>query len=268
MNKLIPALSVFLLLASGCYENRLGCLDPDATNFDERADENCPDGCCVYPVLSLDVARAWGDTTLASQEFLTDGEGNAFTLTRFRFYLSDLELITEAGAITAVREEEIGVINGTDTTLTSINANVVLVESSGSTTETVGTVQIGRAALTQVRGLYGTAEDFPDVFPPSAPAGSPLGLQQGLLNFNDGNGYLLGSLEYRLLADTTDRRIDLRGNLPLELTFAEPLPPLRGFDLTVTLTADYRALLGTVNLAADSAAVVEAVRGRLPFFVR
>ena len=39
-------------LLSGCYEDRKGCLDLRATNFDIDADREC-DGCCVYPQLRL-----------------------------------------------------------------------------------------------------------------------------------------------------------------------------------------------------------------------
>lgn len=256
-----------LLVLPSCYEDRIGCLDPDAANFDERADEACPDDCCAYPTLSLDVSRVWGDTSLASLDVLIDGAGNAFTLTQFRFYFSEVAVVTEGGVIPATNEIETNVLVGGDTVLTAFNANLALIESTGSATESVGQIQLGTAALTQVQGVFGTPDDFPAVYPPDAPPGSPLVTQRGLLNFNDGNGYLLGSLEVLLLADSTSRRIDLPGNLPVDLPFGASVAPIRGANLTVEINADYQTLLGGVNLLADDATLMAALRSRLIFFL-
>lgn len=268
MKNALLLFGLLCLLASGCYEDRIGCLDPDATDFDERADEACSDGCCTYPSLILDIDRFWGDTTLASQDVLLDGAGNSFELTRFRYYLTELELLTETGTVLAENVIETAVITGTDTLLAELNANLVLVESTSSATETAGTVQTGSAALTQVQGLFGMSDVFPNVYPPEAPSGSPLATQEGLLNFNDGNGYLLGSLEILLLPDSTVRRIDLTGNLPLDLSFNGSVEPLRGFNLTVEVAADYQALLGGLDLRAGSELIEAGLRDRLPTFMR
>lgn len=257
----------YLLTFSACYEDRIGCLNPDATNFDERADEACPDNCCSFPTLTLDVDRFWGEETLASQDTLVDGAGNEFALTRFRFYLTEVEVVTEGGIITAANEIETSVIEGSDTLLSTLNANLGLIESSGGTTETIGTIQVGTEALTQVQGLFGMREDFPAVYPPEATAGSALATQEGLLNFNDGNGYLLGSLEVLMLADSSTRRIDLNGNLPAELPFTNPEAPVRGANLTVEIDADYQILLGGLNLLADETTLAAELRNRLNFFM-
>lgn len=267
MRQLLTILLPALLLCAGCYEDRIDCLDPDATNYDVRADQACPDDCCEYPTLSLDVERNWGDTTLASQEFLLDGAGNTFEVTRFRFYLSDLSVVTVDGEVEVENVVQTSVIFGTDTLLTDVNANLVLIERTGSTTETAGELRVGTAALTQVRGLFGTSDDFPLVYPPEAPSGSPLATQAGLLNFNDGNGYLLGSLEVLLLPDSTSRRIDLTGNLPFDLAFGAEVEPLRGVDLTVEIAADYQVLLGGLDLRGDSTVLADGLRGQLPLFL-
>lgn len=265
--RLLTACLFTLLFSAGCYENRVDCLDPDATNYDVRADEACPDGCCEYPEFRLDVARMWGDTTLASVDELTDGTGNSFEITRFRFYLSELELGTTGGAVIAENLVETTVLAGNDSLLTEINANLVLIESTGSTVESAGTVRTGNLPLTQVRGLFGTSDVFPAVIPAEAPAGSPLATKEGLLNFNDGNGYLLGSLELLFLPDSTTRRVDLTGNLPLELPFGGEVAPLRGFDLTVEVAANYQFLLGNLDLRADDETLDAALRARLPNFL-
>lgn len=258
----------FPLLLCGCYEDRLGCLEPDATNFDERADDTCPDNCCTFPDLTLDVGRFWGEDPFLPTDTLRDGAGNAFSLARFRFYLSDISLgSADGGSLPVSQPLTTAVLAGNDTLSTTFNANIGLIESTGTTLERIGSVQIGRRALTQVQGLFGMAADFPAVFPPRVPTGSPLATQEGRLNFNDGNGYLLGSLEVRLLPDSTLRRIDLRGNLPAALPFPFAVVPNRGTNLTVEMIADYRVLLGDLDLRADTARLAEQLRSRLPDFL-
>lgn len=257
----------YLLSFSACYEDRIGCLNPDATNFDERVDEACPDDCCTFPTLSFDVDRFWGEEALANLDTLVDGAGNEFVLTRFRFYFSEVEVVTETGTITAINEVEAGVIEGADTVLTTLSANLGLIESTGSTSESIGTIQVGTEALTQVQGLFGMREDFPAVYPLEAPSGSALGTQEGLLNFNDGNGYLLGSLEVLMLSDSSTIRVDLPSNLPTTLPFAASVAPVRGANLTVEIAADYQALLGNLNLLADETSLAADLRNRLNFFL-
>jgi len=115
------------------------------------------------------------------------------------------------------------------------------------------------AALTQVRGRIGMSNDFPAVYPFSAPAASPLSTQVGRLNFNDGAGYLTASAEY-ILTDTNDTvRVDVRGDRLFELDFGQPVPPLRGVNLTVEIAANYKDIFGAANLTADEASVADAI---------
>ncbi|MEL6846664.1 MAG: hypothetical protein AAFP02_25950, partial [Bacteroidota bacterium] len=54
------------------------------------------------------------------------------------------------------------------------------------------------------------------------------------------------------------------GNQEVILPFGGAVAPLRGFDLTLEVAADYAAVLGQVNLSADSAAVATALSARMP----
>lgn len=251
------------VLASACYENRVACLDGDATNFDILADEACPD-CCEFPAFSLDVARFWGSAPLVADSVYTDGAGNAFRLLRLRVYLSELGLSAGATQLPVPENPtEARVVVGGDTTLTTINANVVLLANTGSTVATVGRLRVGEGALTQVQGFVGFPGDFPRVVPGSAPGGSPLATQPGLLNFNDGAGYLTASLEVARPALGDTLRVDLRDPRPLTLPFPGPLAPLRGVDLTLELVADYRLALGNLDLTADPATVAAGLADNL-----
>jgi hypothetical protein len=260
MSRLLFLLFFLLsLLFSACYEDNIACLDPDATNFDILADQSCP-GCCQYPTFSLDVDRIWGDTVLFADSVYQDGAGNDFRLIRFRVYLSELGL---AAGVTELpipeNEVEVGILSGADTVLTIINANVGLVSSiSSSTTSTVGQLRIGIDSLTQLLGTFGLGDDFTAVYPPAAPAASPLSTQVGLLNYNDGQGYLTASAEYVLTATDDTVRVDARGLQPFVLDFG-PVAPLRGVNLTLELEADYQQIFGTTDLAGTETEVAASI---------
>ncbi len=255
--------SLILLLSASCYEDNISCLDPDATNYDILADQACPD-CCTYPTFSLEIERVWDTLALSLDSIYTDAGGNNFKLIRFRTYLSNLELVAGSTLLpTPENVVEVGLLSGTDTVLTEINANIALLNTTGRVTSTIGRLRVGTAALTQVQGTVGMSEDFTAVYPPSAPASSPLSTQAGLLNFNDGLGYLTASAEYILLATNDTVRVDVRGTMPLSLDFPGPLEPQRGLDLTLILTADYARLFGAIDLAADATTVGTGIRNRV-----
>ncbi|MEM1357166.1 MAG: MbnP family protein [Bacteroidota bacterium] len=259
---LLLALPLFL---AACYENNLACLDPDATNYDLLGDDVCPDDCCQYPNLSLDIDRFWEENVFVSTDTFTDGAANEFRLLRFRFYLGDILLL--AGAETLPVPEnlvEVDLIAGTDTVLTEINANVVLVNSSGSTSSTVGRLRTGTSALTQVQATLGLAAQYTAVYPPTAPASSPLATQEGILNFNDGQGYLQASAEYLLTATDDTVRVDVLGNQPLLLDFPTAEVPTRGANVTVEMEADYARVFRQINLAETEIMVATSLANALP----
>ncbi len=253
-SSLSPLLLALLpLLLFSCYEDNIACLDPDATNYDILADQACPDDCCTFPTFSLDVDRFWADSAFSTEDVYPDGAGNQIRVLNFRVYLTELELVAQSALLpTPTNEIEVGVVTGTDTVLTDFNANLVLLETtSTSTTKSVGTLRLGTAALTQMQGRVGTADDFPAIVPSSAPAASPLATQVGLLNFNDGAGYLTASAEYLLVATNDTVRVDLYNSEPFLLDFFGSIEPQRGQNLTLELAANYREVFGTIDLSAD-----------------
>jgi len=250
-----------LCLTTACYEDNIACLDADATNFDILADEACTD-CCVYPSFSIDANRMWGAEALSFDTTYQDVAGNGFSLISFRVYLSELGLIAGTTELPAPENEvEVGVISGTDTVLTTVNANLILISATASsTTSTVGELRLGTDSLTQLLGTFGLGDDFTAVYPPSAPAASPLSTQVGLLNFNDGEGYLTASAEYVLTATNDTVRVDVRGLQPFTLDFPGPLEPLRGVDLTLELEADYQRIFATIDLTGEESTVADGIR--------
>ena len=252
--------SLFPFLLCSCYEDNIACLDPDATNYDILADEACPD-CCEFPTFSMDVDRLWADSAFRTTDVYPDGAGNQVRVLDFRVYLTELELVAQGQTLpTPVNEIELGVLSGSDTVLTDFNANLLLLQTTTrSNNSTIGRLRVGTAALTQVQGRVGTAEDFPAIIPSTVPASSPLSTQAGLLNFNDGRGYLTASAQYLLVVTNDTVRVDLYNSEPFALDFPFQLQPLRGVNLTLELNADYREVFGSIDLSTDENTVANGI---------
>ena len=243
----LPLLALLLLTAS-CYEDRLGCLDPNAVNYDLRADEACPDDCCEFPEVRLVVTRLWNEESLVLTDTLTDGAGNPFRLLRLRFYLGDIELVADDDFLpTPQAPTEVQLAEGVDTITVEINANAALVGTTGGAVS-VGSYRLSGSAVTGLRGTYGLAERFAPIIPNSAPASSPLSVKPGLLNFSDGRGYVRASAEYILTATNDTLRADAFGSEELALDLPLPALPSRGQNLDLNLVIDYAAAFEGVDL--------------------
>ena len=260
---------VLLTLLPACYEDVVDCTDPDAANYDLSADEGCGD-CCVYPTLSLEVRRSFGAAPLQLDSTYTDGSGNAFTLTAFRYYLGDIALTAGDRSLDLPTDlQEVEFTSGTDTVAAELNVNAILVTTEGSTNYPVGTLPIGEPDLASLDLSFGLPDVFTAVLPASAPTDSPLRTQPRLLNFRDGRGYVQSRVEYVLAATGEARSVSTFGYLPVSLPIpAGVLPPPRGDNFTLTLEADYAAVLQSVDLTADSAAVAADIGGSLPALLR
>ncbi|MBK9734987.1 MAG: hypothetical protein IPO92_08485 [Saprospiraceae bacterium] len=81
----------FLSLLSSCYQNKDGCLDTLATNFDVSADNAC-NKCCIYPSLMLNIKQMSGDSVYRSDSTLINDIGQKYKISDVRFYVSSFEL--------------------------------------------------------------------------------------------------------------------------------------------------------------------------------
>ena len=95
------ASGILLLFLTSCYEDREGCLDINATNFNVEADIACVD-CCTYPALQLDFQHkvVLADTVLNLSyvdSTYRDGFGNPFRISNIQYYLSGFHLIRTGG---------------------------------------------------------------------------------------------------------------------------------------------------------------------------
>ena len=249
--------SLLLLLGASCYEDRTGCLDPDAANYDLQADLGCLD-CCTFPALSVRITSVWQDSALVVGQTYRDGANNTFQFVRFRYYLGSLRLESSVRELPdPVRPVELRQRVSGDTAIT-LNGNYLLATLSTATTA-VGTISTGGATIEALSGTYGLDDRYRQVIPSSAPTGDALGTQPGRLNYNDGRGYAQARLEYTLTPGGDTLSATSYGNLPFVLPFGQDIQPRQGFDLRVDVQAELFDLLGTLNLASDTATVAQGL---------
>lgn len=259
---IVPLLFLLPLVCASCYEDRVGCLDPDAANYALLADEACPD-CCTYPVLSVRVSPVWEGEAVVPAATYADGAGHPFRLVDFRFYLGDLRLLAEGIDLPEPqRGVPLTLTDGTDVTL---NGNYTL-GTSARTTREVGSIRLGNRPVAGFAGSYGLPDRFRGVLPASAPSGDALRTQPRRLNYLDGNGYVQSRLEYVLAGTTDTLSVSTYGSVPFTFTFADPVTPDRGADIRLDLEADLAELLGEIDLTADSATLALQL-GAAPNFI-
>ena len=265
MYRLVLCLTVLTLTA--CYEDTVGCLNPDAANYDLQADEACPDDCCTFPSLAVRVTPRWEEAAVvAGGRYPHGSPGDSFTLVRFRFYLGELQLEADGRALPPPeREVELFTASGGSATPVILNGNYLLATTQATTT-TIGTVRTEGAGLTALTGTYGLPERYQVVDPFLSPTGDALRTQPGRLNFNNGLGYVQSRLEYVITPGDT-LSVSSYGSLPFALDFGTPFFPPRGSDLRIDLSAQLDELLGPIDLSADSATIA-AQLGRTVDFLQ
>jgi hypothetical protein len=256
-----------------CYEPVTGCLDRAALNFDLDADEACPDNCCTYPELTLEVLNRWGEDgpAVTSEELYSTGS-QSFFLDRLRFYWSEPQLIRADGTTVDPQDSvEVDLRSGADTLMTFVPDGILLVDATQTRSRrSVGTFRPeGEFIVLRVR--LGLADLYRGVLPGSLSSGHPLAFQPGRLYFGPDTGYAQLKLAF-----TPEGAVDSTTVVafptatPLLIDIPVPgvaaLPP--GSNITVVIEADYEALFSGLDLKADPRTLGEAIVARLPQIFR
>lgn len=245
-----------LTLCVGCYENRSGCLDPNASNYDLQADEGC-DGCCTYPTLSVRVSSVWEDSVIVAGQTYQDVDGNPFQIVRFRYYLGELRLESPiADLADPFRPLELQELVAQDTTPVTLNGNYLLVTTATATT-TLGVIAGSDTPVDALTGTYGLPDRYRNVIPASSPNGDALRTQPGRLNYRDGRGYVQARLEYTLEAGGDTLSASSYGSVPFVVPFGEEVRPRQGANIRFDIEARLANLLGQIAISSDTAAVAE-----------
>jgi len=77
----------FVLVEWACNTRIEGCLDPNASNFDFTAEQDC-DGCCTYPFMTFTLSQKWNNENFSTADTLYDLNQNPYKIVDIRYFLS------------------------------------------------------------------------------------------------------------------------------------------------------------------------------------
>ncbi len=239
-------LAIFLSFALGlgsCYEQREGCLDALASNFEIDADVNC---CCEYPALTFTLKHLYDTINFDLNRVYYNQRGQGFTPLQIDFYFSDVMVAQGSDWITV--DEMI-----------DINQGSMIVPQPDDVTH------LSRSGFEFPVGDFLAAGDFHAVRfsvglnPPEIEAQStmfeedshPLDTTGNSL-WNDDLGYLQYHLQ--MVADTMRRdtlllRAAASPSIPIELSI--DLNKSRGSKLSIPLAIDYREWFADIDFESD-----------------
>jgi hypothetical protein len=237
---------LFVFLQS-CYEDREGCLDLDATNFDVTADFECAD-CCTYPSLSISFSHKIHPSDTSSTTFFLNSvylvPPDSVSLLKIKkvfFYLSDIQLIAADGSLVNVEDSiEVGYsLTPGDTLFKEVTDNYVYATRPVLAARTVGNI----GAMGSFQGIQfrvGLKDESRDYLPNTVPSGHPLAFQSDSLNWNEADKYAYQYWEfYRDTMDVDSTVIRITAPNSNFIQLYEPFELKRGFDVAIILRIDY-----------------------------
>ncbi len=267
---------LFLLWLSGCYENKEGCLDVRATNFDLDADVPCPN-CCTYPSLKLKASHQHhiGDTVysvLLLDSFYLDKNDQAFRLKSIRYFLSDFKLISHTGAVVSIDDKiDIEVLNSSgNRELMNFVDDFILINASSAPTITLGTFP-HPDTYSGIRFKMGLDPLLDSANPNSFPTNHALSnTGDEMYDFVNGH-YLSTKIEIfkdTIPQDTIPRLLTSYASISggeVNLLFPEPVVLPEGFHLTITLGVDCISWFETSDVRLDTdQALMEQILAKAP----
>lgn len=245
-------LTAFLVLLafSACYDPREGCLDIEATNFDAAADNNC---CCTYPALRLTLLPRFDTLVWKPDTAYEYAPGRWFRLHQAVFYLSDFQLVQGGTHFSVSDTLGLSVFGAAGDTLREVFTNDFELIRRTTENYTVGTFRPA-GAFESVRFRVGLPDAAQRVIPALTPEGHPLRPQNEGLWLGADTGFVALKLVFS--------RDTFSSTVPDTLVFSRPdfagvvvqtngvFQHESGFDFSLKLTADYRALFQGVDLTA------------------
>ncbi|MFN7116734.1 MAG: MbnP family protein [Saprospiraceae bacterium] len=253
-----------IVIISSCYENRSGCLDLRATNFDIDADREC-DNCCIYPQLKLVFEHKLLPDSAANLTYTTsvykDGAGNEFRVKDIQFYVSNARLIRADGTVVAPQDSLLVSIQppGGTATRQNIADNVAIINRSNFAAAEMGRF-IATGSFTKIAFTLGLSDVLNQVIPTSLPdslVNHPL--ENTAMYVNADTGFIFNRLQIFNSATATDTTFTTFRVLPPNLVNVElPLNAniIEGYHIRVIVRIDYLKWFANVNLKSDSPATV------------
>lgn len=257
-NILIFITSFFILIA--CYENKEGCLDINATNFDVSADISCDD-CCNYPLLRINVLHRIKDAQLDTfynlviDQAITLDSIHFFNVKNIRYYISDVKLKRADGTLVGVNNEiELSVTPPNADTIPFFQEdNFALISRRTPRNNNIGTLS-QNGDFVGVQFKIGLAENINQTNPNLVPLTHPLHIT-GEMYDKASSKYIFNQIELLRTAgvDTIPTVINIIGNeymRTIDLPF--PFNADVGFNITLTIRVDYREWFKQIDIKNEN----------------
>ena len=254
-------LGILLFLITGCYENKVDCLDVRASDFAIDADEPCSD-CCEFPVLRLQFQHKVqiNDSTIYNLTYADsvyyDGAGNPFRINNIQYYISEAHLFRVNGAEEETQDSiELEIfLDGNRTILKYFEDNFNIVNPGSFQGSEAGTFAKS-GVYNRIRLAIGLAGDANKVIPTLAPEGHPLADLD--MYTNPDSGYIFNSLELfrdTTAADTIPYMLNIltpENLVYVDLDFPEIFFLANGAEARVTIRVNYLKWFEGVNIKGD-----------------
>jgi len=278
-SKLVFLLSSLCLMAfisfQSCYNNKEGCLDIKASNFDFDADRDCcqeEECCCTYPSLNLNVLhKQFADSTenfeLGELYPWPIGDG-LFSITSFRLYLSNISIENEVtNENLNIRDSiDIQVLESDGSILTKkFEDNFNLINPEKFTYE-IGEIQ-GSGSYNAVNMVLGIETPVKNGNPSSVPEGHDLSLQSPPMQNSIKEGYFTCNITLKkdTFVGTSVDTIRLFDVENLKLTFQDQMEISNGKDVSVEIRVNYLDLFQGIDFAVDNSSQVKTkIESNLP----
>ena len=243
-----------LLSIIACKEKTDGCLDVEATNFDVSADEPCPDDCCEYPMLSLEIAHRI-DTLIFAYGTAYDLGEQTGRILKIKFYLSDVRLTNDAETLEVLERIDLtpfigDVINRKDDFALISRDNAAFTYTLGETRQ--------QGTFDTLRFSVGVDEQVNLTDPTTLTEGHPLGIQSDSL-WSPERAYIFNKIimvpDTMAPMDTIEYNITGDPNL-VEISIPYEKTVRLGVDVTIPLKIDYQKWFTGIDFVADSPELV------------
>jgi hypothetical protein len=268
---LAAALAFATFFIGACYEPRIGCLDPNATNFDVSADQDT--GKCVYPLMVLKISHLHDGVGLNTDSFYINANNQKYKIREFAYYLSGFTVLS--GLQEYPIDDTLHAFkrispSANDSTRIVLTSDIGLVRRS--------TVELKAGTFRQVGSFDGMRFDFGlrneilSVLPGSVRAGSVLRPQPEMLYDSTNQKYNYGRfiIEHEIVPgqaaviDTlwlSDVAFAVGGNT---ITKMVPLNQIAGFDFKINLALDYKEWLHNIDWTKDMITIKANIAQNLP----
>ncbi len=257
------AVFFFLPVLFCCYQQKEGCLDVSATNFDFDADKDCCEEevcCCTYPTYQLEVLHKLSPED-SLNNFSTgtfydwpNGEG-LFSVEHFSLYISHLAYKNSLTDVTSSNTDSITIEvfeNITSNKEITIQDNFALIKP-GSFTYNIG--EIRSVGSFDVLEFYlGVPAPAQNAIPESFPTDHSLAVQSPILQFSPIEGYITCQLSLKkdtfMLTNPDTFNLYLTDHLVFELDQHKIIE--NGQDLSSLLRINYLNLFEGIDFAINN----------------